>query len=107
MAVGERRATPRFRIAGALRASPWLGLAALCVAALAPGAGPAQARECTWGQPGYRDCVDGEIVRRSQRAKSGERTIYRTAPARRRPGTLTPTEPVPGPEPTRVAPKRV
>jgi hypothetical protein len=88
---------------GALRMKPWLGALLLGATLALPGAAPAAASECTWGQPGYRDCVDDKIVRRSQRVKSGERReTYRTAPVRRRPGTLTPIEPVPGPQPSRV-----
>src|SRR4051812_38336115 len=84
------------------RWAAWLVFALVSPIESLPGAGQALARECTWGQPGYRDCVDGEIVHRSQRVKAGDRSaIYRTAPARRRPGTLTPIEPVPGPQPTR------
>lgn len=71
--------------------------AAFGAVALAPlvFAAPASASECVWGKPGYRACVEGKLDTRREGAKRGERQIYRTAPARNRPGTLTPVDPAP------------
>ncbi|WP_406856498.1 hypothetical protein ABEG18_02385 [Alsobacter sp. KACC 23698] len=103
LVVGKQWVGRREVREGARRWAPRLGAMVLGAALALPWAEPASARECTWGQPGYRDCVDGEIAHRSRRVKSGDRSaIYKTAPVRRRPGTLTPIEPVPGPQPSRV-----
>jgi hypothetical protein len=81
------RSFPRFCAIGAL-----LGVSAL---ASMLAAGPASASECTWGERGYRACVDGKLGSRRESARRGERQVYKTAPARRRPGTLTPVDPAP------------
>ena len=76
-----------------LRSAP-LVLALLAGAFLAPSA--ARAEDCTWGQPGYRDCVDGKIARqRELEAQNKPREVMKTVPASKRPGTLTPLPPPP------------
>jgi hypothetical protein len=72
--------------------------AALAVSFVVGGAAHAQkAEECTWGTPGYRACVDRMLERRREAdakrpatAQNKGSSEFRTAPARRRPGTLTP-----------------
>jgi hypothetical protein len=76
-----------------LRSAP-LVLALLAGAFLAPSA--ARADDCTWGQPGYRDCVDGKFARqRELEAQNKPREVMKTVPASKRPGTLTPLPPPP------------
>ncbi|PSC02441.1 hypothetical protein SLNSH_24110 [Alsobacter soli] len=68
----------------------------LCGVGFAPAS--AAAKECAWGQPGYRACVEGKLHSRRESASRGEKRVYKTAPARKRPGTLTPVPPAPTPE---------
>jgi hypothetical protein len=65
-------------------------LAAALVLALLSGSA-VRAEECTWGEPGYRDCVDAKLQDlRKQEAGKAPRRHYKTVPAKKRPGTLTP-----------------
>ncbi|MHB2165556.1 hypothetical protein [Alsobacter sp. R-9] len=52
---------------------------------------PALAQDCTWGQPGYRDCVDAKIRKLKEAEASGQaKPSFPTAPANRRAPQLTP-----------------
>jgi hypothetical protein len=80
--------------AAGVRTASWVMAGAVLI--VLAGAARAQAKGCTWGQPGYRACVDGLIARqrdvdaRRGTDKRSVRPVTRTAPARQRPGTLTP-----------------
>ncbi|MCP8937084.1 hypothetical protein NK718_01005 [Alsobacter sp. SYSU M60028] len=66
-------------------------VALLAAGFLATAATSARAEDCTWGKPGYRDCIDAKIAkRREQEAKGQKPDIAKTVPASKRPGTLTP-----------------
>ena len=53
--------------------------------------GAARAEDCTWGQPGYRACVEAKLEDlRKQEAGKEPKKVYKTVPASKRPGTLTP-----------------
>ncbi len=55
---------------------------------------PAAAQTCTWGTPGYRDCVDEKIRKQKEaEASGGPRQLYPTAPANQRAPQLTPLGP--------------
>lgn len=78
---------------------PRLSLTMLAAFAVAwPGiAGTARAEDCTWGKPGYRACVEGKIEESKRRQAEGKpRTVHRTAPASKRPPSLTPSQSVVG-----------
>lgn len=61
--------------------------AALLLAA----SGPARAQDCTWGEKGYRACVEAKIERAKAREQQGKpREVHKTAPASRRAPQLTP-----------------
>lgn len=65
--------------------------AAVMLAASLPAA---QAQTCTWGTPGYRDCVDAKIRQQKEaEAKGGPRPLFPTAPAAQRAPQLTPLGP--------------
>jgi uncharacterized iron-regulated membrane protein len=52
---------------------------------------PQAAQECTWGQPGYRACVEAKISRMKQREAQGQpREVHKTVPASKRAPALTP-----------------
>jgi len=59
----------------------------------APVSGLAQGQDCTWGQPGYRACVEAKIAAMKQAEAAGRPAGAKTAPANRRPPALTPLEP--------------
>lgn len=68
--------------------------AAVVVVALAATVPGARAQTCTWGTPGYRDCVDAKIrQQREAEAKGGPRPFFPTAPAAQRAPQLTPLGP--------------
>lgn len=51
----------------------------------------ARAEDCTWGQPGYRACVEAKIEDlRKQEAGQAPKKTYKLAPASKRPPSLTP-----------------
>lgn len=84
--------------------------AGLLVSALiALPASSAVAQVCTWGTPGYRDCVDEKIRKqREAEAAGNNRLLYPTAPANQRAPQLTPIDPSDmqtlGPLPTQPRP---
>ncbi len=56
--------------------------------------GAALAQVCTWGTPGYRDCVDEKIRKQKESEASGNtRLLFPTAPANQRAPQLTPIDP--------------
>jgi hypothetical protein len=60
-------------------------------AALLALAAPARAQDCTWGEKGYRACVEAKIERSKARQKDGKpREVQKTAPASKRAPQLTP-----------------
>lgn len=84
---------------------PGAGLRFIVLAALLLPAGalPVRAEDCTWGQPGYRDCVDAKIKRRKEAEAQGRKPEPApTVPASKRPGSLTPL-PAPPSAPPRGA----
>jgi len=67
----------------------WIAMIAL----LAPATVMAQGQDCTWGQPGYRACVEAKIAAMKQAEAAGRPAGAKTAPANRRPPALTPLAP--------------
>ena len=65
-----------------------LGIA--IVAVLVPVSGLGQSQDCTWGQAGYRACVEAKIAAMKKAEAAGKPAGARTAPANRRPPALTP-----------------
>ncbi|MFZ4530594.1 MAG: hypothetical protein ACOYOJ_02145 [Alsobacter sp.] len=57
---------------------------------LAPVSCLAQGQDCTWGQPGYRACVEAKIAAMKKAEAAGRPAGAKTAPANRRPPALTP-----------------
>jgi hypothetical protein len=54
-------------------------------------AGPALAEDCTWGERGYRACVEAKLERAKARQQQGKpREAHKTAPANKRAPQLTP-----------------
>lgn len=73
-----------------------LGLAAAILAGVAVvlATGSAKAQVCTWGTPGYRDCVDEKIRKQREAEASGKAgPLFPTAPANQRAPQLTPIDP--------------
>lgn len=60
------------------------------LALLSPVPVMAQDQDCTWGQPGYRACVEAKIAAMKKAEAAGRPTGAKTAPANRRPPALTP-----------------
>jgi len=76
------------------RLRPVVLTGALLAAAFAATIPVARAQTCTWGTPGYRDCVDEKIRRQKEsEAKGGPRLSFPTAPAAQRAPQLTPLGP--------------
>jgi len=65
-----------------------LGIA--IAALLAPVSGVAQGQDCTWGQAGYRACVEAKIAAMKKAEAAGRPAGAKTAPSNRRPPALTP-----------------
>jgi hypothetical protein len=64
----------------------WIAITAF----LAPVPGVAQGQDCTWGQPGYRACIEAKIAAMKQAEAAGRPAGAKTAPANRRPPALPP-----------------
>jgi hypothetical protein len=76
----ERWTAARAGVGVAMLAAAWLAL---------PGA--ARAEDCTWGQPGYRACVEAKLEElHKQEAGQEPKKVYKTVPASKRPPSLTP-----------------
>ena len=69
----------------------WLGTAVVALAASLAHSPAARAEDCTWGQPGYRACIDAKLEDlRKQEAGQAPKKTYKLAPASKRPPSLTP-----------------
>ncbi len=78
--------------------------ALLIAAAFAAQAGPAAARDCVWGTPGYRTCVEEKIRRLKETEAQGRPETAPVAPVgRRAPSRSGPIAPpaLPAPSPAR------
>ena len=64
---------------------------ALLLGTLVATTGAARAEDCTWGQPGYRACVEAKLEElKKQEAGKEPKKVYKTVPASKRPPSLTP-----------------